>query len=227
MCQDERVAARKRLTQRREEPLSRDRIVEAAVMLLDSAGEEGLTFRALAERLQTGAGAIYWHVDGKDELLAIATDALVDATLAAAAPDDGIRAIAAGLFDAMDAHPWLGAQLARAPWKDSTLRVFERIGRVLQSTSISPPTQFTAASALVSYIVGVGSQNAANASRFPGTDREDFLDAAAAEWDALDPAEYTFTRSVAGALRAHDDRAEFLAGIDLFLAGIGRGSPSR
>lgn len=221
------MAAKKRLTQRREEPLSRDRIVAEAVALLDASGEDGLTFRALAERLQTGAGAIYWHVDGKDELLAVATDALVDATLAAAAPDDGIRAIALGLFDAMDAHPWLGAQLSRAPWKDSTLRVFERIGRVLMADDVPRAVQFTAASSLVSYIVGVGSQNAANASRFPGTDREDFLGAAAAEWEALDADAYAFTRSVAGALRAHDDRAEFLAGVELFLAGIGRGSPSR
>lgn len=221
------MAAKKRLTQRREEPLSRERIVAEAIALLDASGEDGLTFRALAERLQTGAGAIYWHVDGKDELLAVATDALVDATLAAAAADDGIRAIALGLFDAMDAHPWLGAQLSRAPWKDSTLRVFERIGRVMMADGVPRGVQFTAASSLVSYIVGVGSQNAANASRFPGTDREDFLGAAAAEWEALDADAYAFTRSVAGALRAHDDRAEFLAGIDLFLAGIGRGYPSR
>lgn len=217
------MAAKKRLTQRREEPLSRERIVAEAVALLDAAGEDGLTFRALAERLKTGAGAIYWHVDGKDELLAIATDALVDATLAAAAPVDGIRGIAIGLFDAMDAHPWLGAQLSRAPWKDSTLRVFERIGRVLMADGVPRAVQFTAASSLVSYIVGVASQNAANASRFPGTDREAFLGAAADEWEALDADAYAFTRSVAGALRAHDDRAEFLAGIDLFLAGIERG----
>jgi hypothetical protein len=31
---------------------------------------------------------------------------------------------------------------------------------------------------------------------------------------------YPFTRSVAAQLRAHDDREEFLAGIDLILAGI-------
>jgi hypothetical protein len=36
----------------------------------------------------------------------------------------------------------------------------------------------------------------------------------------LDPREYAFTRTVAGQLRVHDDRAEFLAGIDLILAGV-------
>jgi hypothetical protein len=36
----------------------------------------------------------------------------------------------------------------------------------------------------------------------------------------LDAHEYPFTRNVAAQLREHDDRAEFLAGIDLILAGI-------
>jgi hypothetical protein len=38
--------------------------------------------------------------------------------------------------------------------------------------------------------------------------------------EGLDAKEYAFTRIVAGELRVHDDRAEFLAGIDLLLAGM-------
>jgi hypothetical protein len=36
----------------------------------------------------------------------------------------------------------------------------------------------------------------------------------------LDPAEYPFVRQVAAQLPAHDDREQFLAGIDLILVGI-------
>jgi hypothetical protein len=39
-------------------------------------------------------------------------------------------------------------------------------------------------------------------------------------WSQLDPQKYPFTRSVAGLVRAHDDRMDFLAGIDLILRGI-------
>jgi hypothetical protein len=39
-------------------------------------------------------------------------------------------------------------------------------------------------------------------------------------WSQLDPQEYPFVRSAAGQLRAHDDRMDFLAGIDLILRGI-------
>ena len=52
------MAPKAQRAQRREEPLSRERIVAAAVELLDTAGEGGLTFRALTERLATGPGAI-------------------------------------------------------------------------------------------------------------------------------------------------------------------------
>ncbi|MEW2164560.1 TetR family transcriptional regulator [Streptomyces sp. NPDC007084] len=220
--------------ERRREPLSRERIVAAAVELLDTVGEGGLTFRALAERLSTGPGAIYWHVTGKAELLAAATDAVVTATLADGTgeggdggdptPQDAIRALALGVFDAIDHHPWVGTQLARAPWQTPMMRVFEHTGRQVQALGVPEAARFTAASVLLNYVLGVAGQNAENArSAPPGTDRTEFVDAAASQWAELDPEEYAFTRSVAGQLRRHDDREEFLAGIDIILAGITAG----
>src|SRR5471030_941219 len=104
-----------RSTQRREESLSRDRIIEAAIALLDNSGEAGLTFRALSERLATGPGAIYWHIANKSDLLTAACDAIVARTMEArvvdATPKATIRTIALGMFDAIDAHPWLGSAL--------------------------------------------------------------------------------------------------------------------
>ncbi|RPE37424.1 TetR family transcriptional regulator [Streptomyces sp. Ag109_O5-1] len=223
------MATRTRRPERRQEPLSRERIVSAAVELLDTVGEGGLTFRALAERLATGPGAIYWHVAGKSELLDAATDSVVTTVVGAAvAGDDGratpqeaIRALALGLFDAIDAHPWVGSELARTPSRSPLLRIFEGIGRQVQALGVPEADQFTAASALLHYVLGVAGQNAANARTVqPGTDRAEFLDTVATAWSRLDPDEYTFTRSVAGRLREHDDRAEFLAGIGLILTGI-------
>jgi AcrR family transcriptional regulator len=219
------MATRTRRPERRQEPLSRERIVSAAVELLDTVGEGGLTFRALAERLATGPGAIYWHVTGKSELLAAATDAVVSTALAGdetdATPQEAIRALALGLFDAIDAHPWVGTQLARTPSQPPILQVFERIGRQVQALRVPEAAQFTAASALLHYILGVAGQNAANARTCPpDTDRTEFLDTVATAWARLDPDQYAFTRNVAGQLREHDDRAEFLAGIELILTGI-------
>ncbi|TQJ85991.1 TetR/AcrR family transcriptional regulator [Streptomyces sp. SLBN-31] len=220
------MATRTRRADRRQEPLSRERIVGAAVELLDAVGESGLTFRALAERLATGPGAIYWHVTGKAELLAAATDAVVADALADdgtpdASPQEVIRALALGLFDAIDAHPWVGTQLTRAPGQPPMVSVFERLGRQVEALQVPEAARFTAVSALLNYILGVAGQNAANArSQRPGTDRADFLDTVARAWSELDPERYAFTRSISDRLREHDDREEFSAGIDLILTGI-------
>jgi AcrR family transcriptional regulator len=207
-------------TVRREDALSRQRIVDAAVEMLDDAGESGLTFRALAAQLRTGAGAIHWHVPNKSELLVAATEAVVTGATEpdAATPEDVIRAVALGVFDAVEAHPWVGAQLSRLPSQKATLRVFERLGRQLQALGVPVDDQFDSASALLNYILGIAAQNAALARQVPaGTNRTAFLENVSAD---LDPDDFAFTRSVAGQLRDHDDREQFLAGIDLILVGI-------
>jgi AcrR family transcriptional regulator len=219
------MAKARRGAERREDALSRERIVDAAIELLDDEGEHGLTFRALATRLVTGPGAIYWHIASKSELLVAAGDAVVaralDEVPASATPDEAIRRIAVGVFEAIDAHPWVGAQLSRAPWPEATLQIFERIGRQVQALGVPGRAHFTSASTLVSYIIGVSVQNAAQGRLFdPSVDRADFLAAESVRWKKLDAQAYPFTRKVAAQLREHDDRDEFLAGIDLLLAGV-------
>ncbi|MEV7399320.1 TetR/AcrR family transcriptional regulator C-terminal domain-containing protein [Streptomyces sp. NPDC091267] len=228
------MTPRTRKSERRTDALTRERIIEAAVELLDTAGEGGLTFRALTGRLATGPGAIYWHVANKGELLDAATDSVVAAALAAGpaehpdSPRTEIRAVALGLFDALDRHPWLATQLAtqmsRSPWQSVTPRIFESIGRQVRALGVPEGSWFTATSALVHYILGAAGQNAANSAGgsalAPGTDRAEFLDSVSTAWEALDPDEYPFTRAVADQMRDHDDREQFLAGITLILAGI-------
>jgi AcrR family transcriptional regulator len=221
------MARKTRGSPRRQESLSRDRIIEASIELLDRSGEGGLTFRALSEQLATGAGAIYWHIAGKSELLTAACDAVVARTIkagaAGATPEAAIRALALGLFDTIDAHPWVGSALTRAPGELPVVRILEGLGQQIRALGVPAAEQWAAVSALLSYILGVGGQNAANGQvgRTLGADRAAFLEAAAAAWSRLDPQEYPFARSVAGQLRTHDDRADFLAGIDLILKGIG------
>ena len=225
------MASRTRRSERRTDALSRERIIGAAVDLLDAAGESGLTFRALAERLATGPGAIYWHVTNKDELLGAATDTVISVALAidpagsADSPQDEIRGVALGLFDAIDEHPWLATQLAthlsRSPRNSVTPRILESIGRQVRALGVPESNWFTATFALVHYILGAAGQNATNArSAGPGVDRSEFLDAVSTRWEELDPDHYPITRAVAGQVRDHDDRAEFVAGGDLILAGI-------
>lgn len=215
----------KQRNERRTDALSKKRIVEAAIEILDAEGEHALTFRALGARLSTGSGAIYWHIGDKKELLTEATYEIIAQAITGVVrhiePRDGIRAIALGVFDAIDRHPWIGTQLSREPAQPAMLRIFEGIGSRLQALGVPEPALFNAASALLNYIVGVAGQNAANARLHPGeTDRSDFLQTVAATWMQLDAAEYPFLQKVAAQLQEHDDQEQFMAGIDLILAGI-------
>jgi AcrR family transcriptional regulator len=219
------MATTAKRTERRTDALSKERIVEAAIEILDAGGESALTFRALAARLATGAGAIYWHVANKNDLLAATADDVIARVVTEAAggpgPREAIRAIASGVFDAIDAHPWVGAQLSREPWQSAVLQIFEGVGGQLQALGVPEDARFDCASALLSYILGLAGQYAAGARLLPpDTDRSAFLATVAARWARLDPERYPFVRQVAAQLPAHDDREQFLAGIDLILSGI-------
>ncbi len=119
--------------QRREESLSREQIIQAAIALLDESGEEGLTFRALSERLATGPGAIYWHVANKSDLMTAACDELIGKTMREASPagtpQENICLLGLLMFDAIDAHPWLGLEFMYAPQQSPMLHSAERIGK--------------------------------------------------------------------------------------------------
>ncbi|MEZ0388479.1 MAG: TetR/AcrR family transcriptional regulator [Verrucomicrobium sp.] len=211
---------------RREISLSRDRIIEASIHLLDASGEGGLTFRALSERLATGAGAIYWHIANKSDLLTAACDAVIARTLeacvAGATPEATIRVLALGMFEAIDAHPWVGSALTRAPGQSPIVRIVERLGQQLCALGVPHEERWATVSALLNYILGVAGQNASNTqlARTECLDRSVFLDAVATSWSQLHPEEYPFVRSIAPQLRAHDDRDDFLAGVNIILSGI-------
>ncbi|URL58403.1 TetR family transcriptional regulator [Luteibacter flocculans] len=210
---------------RRTEALTKAQIVEAAIAILDSEGVAALTFRTLSTRLATGSGAIYWHIANKEELLGAATDHIVAAAMDAAKvpnrkPREAIRAIATAVFDAFDAHPWIGGQLSLAPGRTGMLQVFEAIGGRLVALGVPAKDRFDVWSALVNYIFGVAAQNADNARRAEeGRTREDMLGTLAEAWGQLDASQFPFLHEVAVQLPGHDDREQFLAGIDLILDG--------
>jgi AcrR family transcriptional regulator len=62
---------------RTREPLSRERILQAAVALADQGGVESLSMRRIAQQLGVVPMALYKHVANKDELL----DGLVDVVI--------------------------------------------------------------------------------------------------------------------------------------------------
>ena len=210
---------------RQGESLTRERIIEASIELLDSSGEVGLTFRALSERLSTGPGAIYWHIANKSDLLSAACDAVVaramDETVVTT-PKETIRAVALALFDAISEHPWVGSAITSSVGLSPIVRILEPVGEQIRALRVPEEQQWAAVGTLIAYILGVSKQNADNGqlARTRGFDRSDFLEAMSTAWSKLDPKQYPFAHSVAGQFREHDDRVDFISGIDLILKGI-------
>ena len=120
--------------------LTADRIVHAAIELLDDEGLDGLNMRSLAKRLGSAATAVYWHIKTKDELVRLAGDAIwyeieqpdLDATDWRTAAT--VQAV--GMHEMLTRHPWLGqafgSHLMHGPGQarhdDLSLAIYEKAG---------------------------------------------------------------------------------------------------
>jgi AcrR family transcriptional regulator len=59
------------------DPLTRRRIIEAAIRIIDAEGLDALSMRRLGQELGAGATSIYWHVANKDQLLDLVLDEIM------------------------------------------------------------------------------------------------------------------------------------------------------
>ena len=60
----------------RQRGLTRERLVEAALELINQEGLDALSMRALADRLDVKAASLYWHVRDRRELLELLAESI-------------------------------------------------------------------------------------------------------------------------------------------------------
>jgi AcrR family transcriptional regulator len=100
------------------ERLNRDRVVDAALELIDAEGVEALTMRRLGRELGVQGMALYTHVETKDDLLsAVAARILGELELPDPRPEawqDRIRAVVTAWAGLQDRHPRAFALIYRA-----------------------------------------------------------------------------------------------------------------
>ncbi len=118
-------------------PLSRERIVDAAVAFIDDHGLPGLTMRRLGNELGVEAMALYRYVPGKEDLLDAVVERLVEEMRqdedVLDAPHDGwqdfLIRLAHGVRRVALAHPkafpLLASRPPEAPWLRPPLRSLE------------------------------------------------------------------------------------------------------
>jgi AcrR family transcriptional regulator len=90
-------------------PLSRDRVLSAALALADEGGTDALTMRRLGQELGVEAMSLYRHVANKEAVLAGITD-LVMASIPLPEPGHdwkaAMRVRGVALHEALMSHPW-------------------------------------------------------------------------------------------------------------------------
>ena len=126
--------ARPRATRK---PLTRERVLRAALRLADKGGIESLSMRKLAQELGVEAMSLYNHVKNKDDIL----EGIVDLVAQEMEParDDvdwkpALRRTAISAHDAHTRHPWTaeiwmrvaGPSAARYAYSDAMLRALRR-----------------------------------------------------------------------------------------------------
>jgi AcrR family transcriptional regulator len=139
-------------------PLSRDRILRAALDLVDGAGIEALTMRKLGQALGFEAMSLYNHVANKDDVV----DGILDLVLAETEPpssavewDASIRTSAISVHDALRRHPWSCALLmAPGRVRPARLRYMDLLLGRLRDAGFSAETTYSAYHVLDGHIFG-------------------------------------------------------------------------
>lgn len=217
--------------------LSLETLLDGAIEILDAHGESGLTLRGLAARLGGGVGSLYWYVRSKEELLGLATDAIVaqaaDEIVAAGLPDSddidsrltSLRLLGTTLFAHLEAHPWAATWMLRVTdVQSNSLRYFELAGQQLMPLGLTRLELFHGISAFMNYVIGTGGQMAyqtapRDADGEP-VGKEELFDDTIERWNNLDPAQFPFIQMITSEFRDHDDTEQFTAGLDLILSGL-------
>jgi TetR/AcrR family transcriptional regulator, tetracycline repressor protein len=141
-------------------PLTRERIVTAALALVDREGPDALSMRHLGAELGVDPMAVYYHLPGKDALL----DAIVEAVMSDMAVDDDRQApaeervlrAAVAYRDALLAHERaLPIVLTRSPVTPAALRPAEVFLAILSDAGLSGRRALAGMNAMAAVVRGL------------------------------------------------------------------------
>ncbi len=206
--------------------LSRDVIVDGALRLLDRDGASSFSMRKLAEELGVGAGALYWHVTNREQLVQLVFDRVIG-ELPMPAPDaaawrEQIKQSARDEREMMRRHPGI-AQLSfgRIPVGPNAVRYMEWHLSILRSGGLSDRVAALAGDIIYLYI-GAFSFEECVGMAVPGDDASahDFIGELREYFGSLPADRFPNMSELAVALTTggRDERFEF--GLDVLLDGL-------
>ena len=206
-------------------PLTRERVLAAAVALADRGGIESLSMRKLAQELGVEAMSLYHHVANKDDIL----DGLVDVVFGEIdlpTGEDGWKAAmrrrAISAREALRRHPWATGMMESRPTPGAAnLRHHDAVLGVLRGAGFSLELAAHAYSLLDSYIYGFALEEASLPFHTP----EEAAQVAQAIMAEFPASEYPHLTEIAvdHVLQpGYDYGNEYLFGLDLILDGLER-----
>jgi AcrR family transcriptional regulator len=208
-------------TAARRAPLSRERVLRAAIALADEGGIESLTMRGLGQALGVEAMSLYNHVSNKDDLLDGMVDVVVGDIVVPPSGTDwriAMRARCISAHEILLAHPWAALQItSRFTIGPGMTRYLDATLGRLREGGFSVDGALDAWNALDSHLYGftlqelnlpfeVEQSSAVSASVLPQIPAEQF----------------PYVVEVIGHVMAHGRREDFQFGLDLILDGLER-----
>lgn len=195
-----------------------DRIVAAALTLVDAEGAEALSMRTLAQHLNSGTATLYRHFANRSALVAHVVDYVfgevhVDADeLAAKSWQQACETVAHTMYAALNRHPNVTRlMLEQIPLGPNAMRIREACLSMLLDSGFAPDVSARIYATLARYVLGFAIQYSSHPDAHAAADTEAFHN--------VDPSRFPATTAVADAMPIPLD-VEFSFGLDLLITGL-------
>lgn len=210
-------------------PLTRERVLAAALRLVDDEGIDALTRRRLGHELGRDAMALYRHAPDRAALL----DGIVELVLEELAIPEGgqdwqtqLSRTAHDFRRLALAHPHVVGLIVTRPLSTplglrplGTLRPLERLLRVLTEAGFSPPVALRVYRLYIGFLYG----HMLTELQELVADPEETIDLLRLGLHRLPPREFPLLRGLASELAGYDGAAELDRGLAVLFAGLEAG----
>jgi AcrR family transcriptional regulator len=203
-------------------PLTRERVLRAAIKVADQRDIETLSMRKVGQELRVEAMSLYNHVANKDDLLDGMIDLLVSEIDIPANRGDwkaSLRGSALSARALMQRHPWAPRLIAAHPpsrMGPAMLRYMDAVTNCLRHAGFSWEMAHHAGHVMGSRLLGYTQEPFATGDvergRLPARDRTR---------RAIPAGEYPTLAAMLAQIR-HDNEVEFAFGLDLIIEGLDR-----
>jgi TetR/AcrR family tetracycline transcriptional repressor len=208
-------------------PLSRDRIVDAAFVVLDREGFERLSMRRVAAELGVAVSALYAHVRDKDELLELMHNrTFADIEVPEADPErwaEQIKQYARNVRAKLRAHRDLArVSMRQMPFTREMLPRVEQVFALFHAAGLPDDLVQTAADMISTYVDGFAYEESLWEERNPNSEEYwgQVMGQLGDYFASLPPDRFPTLVALSKAMFTSDNDERFERGLDIILRGL-------